>query len=491
MHNPWLRRALGIAIFVLAYGARAWAPHTTPAAAFGPRPDALEYVAGAQAIVQEGRYFLKVGPDRVRPRYPPGFSLLLAVALELGVPPASLWRVTALFGAGLAVLVGSLAALAVRRLRPGWGEVLAFVVAGVLWALAPAAVAIGRAVMSDEPATFLLLGVLALALRWAGQPQALTAAGAAAAWAVALAIRPVAALPAGLVLLPIAVAGWRVAEIRVRRNSLLAALASVGAVVGLVTVLLWRSGLPAWPWDGYAFWVPERYGPEGSSFSIEYALRGDPTVPRRVQGRAIGHLEFVTRCVLGLPGLPVHHSPGFAWPALGLGLVAGAVCRKRWRQPLAAGVPGLALGLGVWLVFQGAFYSLYFFPASRFLLPLLAVSVVSAGTGLGVLAGRPGRLFPGVAVGLALLFVTATAVPLRRLSPQAARPDTVPTAEAVDAWMALSDEQRRVTPVPFDPVHVQALGLLPVARAAQIGTWGPLPDTDHVVRLRLQTSGGD
>lgn len=490
MTSPWLRRALGIAVFLLAYGARAWVPHTTPAAAFGPRPDALEYVAGAQAIAQEGRYFLQIGPDRVRPRYPPGYSLLLAGALKLGMAPAELWRVSALFGAALAVLVGSFAAAAVRRLRPGRGKLLAFAVAGGLWALAPAAVAIGRAVMSDEPATLFLLGSVALTLRWAGRPTARTAGTAAVAWAVALAIRPVAALPAGLVLLPIALAGWRSAEARARAKSLAAALGGAAVIVGVVIGLLLRSGLPAWPWDGYAFWVPERFGPGGSPFAVEYALHGDPTVPRRVAGQAIGHLEFVARSVSGLPGLPVHHSPGFAWPGLGLALVALALGRKRWRQPLEAGIPGFALGLGLWLLFHGVFYSLYFFAASRFLLVVFAFSAVAVGAGLGVLAGRPGRVTPAFAVGLALAFATATGVPLARVQPHGARPDTVPTADSVAAWLARSDAERQGEPVPFDPLHVQALGLLPTARAAQIGHWGILPPTDHVVRLQARGAVG-
>lgn len=490
MSNPWLRRALGIAVFLLAYGARAWVPHTAPAAAFGPRPDALEYVAGAQAIAQEGRYFLQVGPDRVRPRYPPGFPLLLAVALKLGVAPAELWRVSALFGAGLAVLVGFLAGSAVRRLRPGRGELLAFAVAGGPWALAPAAVAIGRAVMSDEPATLFLLGSIVLTLRWAGRPAALTAGAAAVVWAVALAIRPVAALPAGLVLLPIALAGWRSAEARARAKSLGAALGGAAVIVALVIGLLLRSGLPAWPWDGYAFWVPERFGPAGSPFAIEYALRGDPTVPRRVAGQAIGHLEFVARSVLGLPGLPVHHSPGFAWPGFGLALVATALGRRRWRRPLEAGVPRLALGLGLWLLFHGVFYSLYFFAASRFLLVVFATSAVAVGAGLGVLAGRPGRVAPGVAIGIAFGFLAATTFSMARLQPHGARPDAVPTADSVAAWLARSDAERQGMPVPFDPLHVQALGLLPTARAAQIGHWGILPPTDHVVRLQARGSVG-
>src|SRR5260370_16956850 len=62
-----------------------------------PRPDALEYAAAAQAIAAEGRYYLQVGPYRVRPRYPPGWPLVLAGAVRLGLPGDRLWVGPAFF----------------------------------------------------------------------------------------------------------------------------------------------------------------------------------------------------------------------------------------------------------------------------------------------------------------------------------------------------------------------------------------------------------
>lgn len=490
MNGRLIQRALAAGVFVLALVAREAQPHTLPTLALGPRPDALEYVAGAQAIAQYGRYFLQVGPERLRPRYPPGFSMVLAPAVALGVPAESLWRVTGLFGAALAVLVGGLAATAVGRLRPGHrrAELWAFALAGTLWALAPAAVAVGRAVLSDEPATFFLLLSLALAGRVMSPPSAVLAALAGASWAIALAIRPVVALPALLVLAPLALAqAWPPASNGSHRaRGLLAALLGAVAVVGLVVALLLRSGLPAWPWDGYSLWVPERHEVPGRLWSVDYALRGDPQTPRQIEGRTLGNLEFVARSALGLPGLPLHSTPGPGWPALGLLLVALVGPWVSQRRRLEAGVQGLWLGLVLWSAFHFAFYGGYFFAAARFLLPLFAVSAVAVGAGLGVLLTRPGRVVRTVAALLALLAVFVTTRLTLRLEPQIPRSLAVPAAATVDAWLALSDAERAAGKLPFDPVHAQALGLLDPDRLTAVHSWGELPATIHVRRLRAR-----
>ncbi|MBV8199681.1 MAG: hypothetical protein JOZ15_03560, partial [Acidobacteria bacterium] len=109
--------ALVLLVAPLALAARwRWAA-TSDGRQLRPRPDALEYAAAAQAIAAEGRYYLQVGPYRVRPRYPPGWPLMLAGAVRLGVPGDRLWKVTGVFGAGLACLLALAAAEAVWRRR--------------------------------------------------------------------------------------------------------------------------------------------------------------------------------------------------------------------------------------------------------------------------------------------------------------------------------------------------------------------------------------
>lgn len=483
--GPW---TVGAAVFLLALGLRQLQPHTTPSAFLGPRPDSLEYVAGAQAIVQDGRYFLQVGPDQVRPRYPPGFSLVLAPLLALGAPPDVLWRVTAGFGAALAVLLGGFAAGAVRRLRPGHpgSELAALALTGGLWAVAPAAVSVGRAVLSDEPAAFFVMLTVGLAFRAVRRPSAGVAAACGAAWALTLAIRPVVAVPAVLVLAPFAFALLRDRSApRAAKRTLVAAAGGVAIVAAGVAGLLLHSGLPAWPWDGYQFWLPERHGVAGGVWSLDYALHGDPRVPRLIEGSPVGNLEFVTRVALGLPGLVPHESPGPFWPAAGLLLLALALGREILRRPLESPVPGLALGLALWLGCQIALYGGYFFASARFLLPLLGVFAVALGAGaalLGASGGSPRRL--GVWL-LALGALVSTAHQARELETNRPRRTfEIPTATLVNGWLARGDAARAGQPTPFDPVHAQALGLLPPERLAAVHEWGELPDTVHVRRLR-------
>ena len=52
---------------------------------FHPWPDTVEYAAEAQALARSGQVFLQIGPYRARPRYPPGWPLLIAAAVRLGV----------------------------------------------------------------------------------------------------------------------------------------------------------------------------------------------------------------------------------------------------------------------------------------------------------------------------------------------------------------------------------------------------------------------
>lgn len=481
--------AVGAAVFLLALGVRELRPHTQPSALLGPRPDSLEYVAGAQAIVQDGRYFLQVGPDQVRPRYPPGFSLLLAPALALGVPPSALWRVTAGFGAALAVLLGVVAVGVVRRLRPGnrGAELAALAVTGGLWAVAPAAVAVGRAVLSDEPATLFLLLTVVLAVQAVRAPAVGIGAACGVAWALSLAIRPVVAVPAGLVLAPLVFTLLRDRAGAATRTVLAATAGAAVVVVGVIALLL-HSGLPAWPWDGYQFWLPERHGVPGGVWSLDYALRGDPHVPRLVDGAPIGSLEFVTRAALGLPGLATYDSAGPFWPAAGLVLLALALGHAATRRKLEGPVRGLAWGMALWVVFQFALYGGYFFGSARFLLPLLGVCAVAFGAGAAVLGsrGRRAHLAAGLVAFGALMTTVYQVHGFESLRPR--RVFEVPSAAVVESWLARSDAERAGARVPFDPVHAQALGLLPPRRLEAVHEWGELPDTIHVRRLRRRSN---
>ena len=442
------QRALAAAALVLLVAPLALAARWRWAAAadgrqLRPRPDALEYAAAAQAIAAEGRYYLQVGPYRVRPRYPPGWPLLLAGAVRLGVPGDRLWRVTGIFGAGLSCLLALAAASAVWRLggqaggRAAAGALAAGLVAGAGWALAPAAVAAGRVALADEPAALVaalfVLGTALAARARAGsseyrseyrppdegrpKPSGPAADAAAPGKLVPTAARtgrPPYSRPASGWRVPAALGGASFGLLAAMRpaSALLFAPAAVvfaayawrshgarellrravrwgawAAVVPLVVAgLLWRSQLPPWQWSGYGFWVPRWYADAGTTFNLRYALHGNADFPRGSGGRPISHLRFYAQVLLGWPGLAPDSYLGLGWAALGWAAGLLLAWRRRRHPAVAAGT----LAAGAVVAAHLAFYSLYFFPAARFQLAPLALPLVGAAVacGLGIAGPR-------------------------------------------------------------------------------------------------------
>jgi hypothetical protein len=217
---------LGAIVVPLALAARWTGNAELKGARFSPAPDTVEYAAEAQSLARTGQIFLQIGPYRVRPRFPPGWPLLITPAIRLGVQGRELWRVTAIFGALLAWLLGAVAAGLTAALSPhhpdpllpasppsrrekreeslgksveassenplspggrgggwergGWGSegsprrggswlasrfapFLAGLLAGGVWAVAPIAVDLGDTLMSDEPTALVCLAGLFLA----------------------------------------------------------------------------------------------------------------------------------------------------------------------------------------------------------------------------------------------------------------------------------------------------------------------------------------
>jgi len=565
------QRALAAAALVLLVAPLALAARWRWAAAadgrqLRPRPDALEYAAAAQAIAAEGRYYLQVGPYRVRPRYPPGWPLVLAGAVRLGVPGDRLWMVTGLFGAGLSCLLALAAASAVWRLggqaggRAAGGAFAAGLVAGAGWALAPAAVAVGRVALADEPAAsvaaLFVLGT-ALAARTRadpseyrppdeGRPKPSGPAADAAApgklvstaastgrppygrpasggWAAGgragaalggvsfgllAAMRPASALLLAPAAVVFAAYAWRSHGARGLLRRAVPWGAGAAVVPLVVAGLLWRSQLPPWQWSGYGFWVPRWYADAGTTFNLRYALHGNADFPRGSGGRPISHLRFYAQVLLGWPGLAPDSYLGLGWPALGW--AAGLLLA--WRQRRHPAVAAGTLAAGAVIAAHLAFYSLYFFPAARFLLAPLALPLAGAAVacGLGIAGPRaapaPARASqaagspadqpprPAAAASLAAGLAgaagaagLAAAVAAGFLAFTAVRSGIFPDSDAraaFAAWRQLPETARAASTMPFDPVEAQALGLLPPAVLRQLGAWGALPATVHVRRLR-------
>ncbi len=495
----WERLGVCLAAGALALAARwVWAPGWE-GPSFRPRPDALEYAAAAQALAEGTGYFLQVGPYRARPRYAPGWPLILAPAAAAGVDGRELWRVTGLFGALQAALLAGLAWAAVRRLagtRDGGGSArfaatAAGLAAGAAWALGPMAVKTGRTLLADEPAAFAATLALAAAAcgllapapgrRWV---PACLVGGLAAGLAAAL--RP----PAGALLVPplalLVLAGLRLRGTAtvLRRLALLAS--GVLVVPAICSAVLLASGLPAWPWTAYALWIPGRYGDLRDTFGLRFALRGNPDLASLPGLGGLPHVRIAETVLLGLPGLGAHQTLGLLWPLAGWAalLLLPVIARRRGRE--ARAVAWSAAAGGAWAIGHVLLYSLYFFPAARFFLPPLAVAALALAVAGGWLLSHRAaglRLLGGLCLALLAGSVAWGFLALR----EEPRPELAPspTRTAFAGWLALPDADRAGRRLPFDPVEAQALGLLDPETVSRIEEWGELPPTIEVRRLRM------
>ena len=548
------RLLLVLLVVPVALAARWYGPAEPRGPRFEPRPDALEYAASAQSIAQSGRMYLQVGPHRVRPRYPPGWPLLLAGAIRLGVPAEHLWKVTGLFGAALAALLALLAAEATRRLVPHppgpplpsaltssrergeeeptqrfladrsplpevgsadgrgaggegsgpspasswpWWPLVAGLFAGWTWGLAPVGLLMGQTLLSDEPAACVSIAGLVLAglgLLRTGDARAalaLTAAGGLA-FGLAATMRTV----SGALMAPPLAVFFLAALRRQGLRSVLkhAAAFILGAAVfpAITCQVLVRSGLPAWEWSGYRFWVPRRFGRGGDAFSLRYAF--EPYSPFRIgPGRKpLPHLEVAARVLLGIPGLRIYHYAGLLWPALGwlAAIPLWRSARRRGGAP-AELAPWIAAALLLWTLAHIALFSTYFYPAGRFYVGPQALSLLLLATACGLGLSRPDRRMK-LAAGL----TAAVVLGMTLYAFADVRDDRLPPLKRTEwnvagklaRWRELSAERRSWRTMPFDPVHAQALGLLPPEVADSIGdsagSWGKLPATRQVQRLR-------
>lgn len=156
LRSPEATRALLIVGASLVLSLAMWVRWAPPDAVgdLRPRPDALEYEEAARSLVAGNGYSLVFDGGRYPPRYPPGFSLLLAPVVWLvgDAPGAGIWAVlaSALVAVAATMLLGARAAGPIAALG-----------AGVLLALSPLHVGWSRTVMSDVVASA-FVGMLAV-----------------------------------------------------------------------------------------------------------------------------------------------------------------------------------------------------------------------------------------------------------------------------------------------------------------------------------------
>jgi hypothetical protein len=121
----------------------------TPFRDLAPQPDATEYVAGGWSLMHEHDYVLHIAGRTMPPRFPPGYSIVLAGAMLLGVEP-----VRAPFAVNTAATI--LLLLLVLAAGAAEGSLLAGSLAVLLLAATPGFLTLARSPMS-EPVSFLLL----------------------------------------------------------------------------------------------------------------------------------------------------------------------------------------------------------------------------------------------------------------------------------------------------------------------------------------------
>jgi 4-amino-4-deoxy-L-arabinose transferase-like glycosyltransferase len=398
-----------------------------------PRPDALEYEEAARTLVEGDGYALILDGGRYPPRYPPGFSLLIAPVMWLtdGRHGAGVWVVL------VAALAGIAAVWAIGRLTGGpWSAATA----ALLLACAPLHVRWSRAVMADVPAatlvTLVALGGL-LALRRAARAPAWFALGALAG--AASIVRPACVV----IVFPLAVL---VLARRQLRNAVALAAGVVAGVAPLELYELVRFGSPLA--SGYGYWAPADY------FAWRYVF-GPPAA-----GGEGGNLVFYLRQLVGLVAL-------YPWPIALLAAAGFALALRRRGAPRR--LAWLTAGTAVALL---ALHLPFFWQWDRFLLPLLPLVLALAALCVG--AGAPGRLR---IAGAALV---AVALAGAWLTPSAFDPPDPPTEE-VAALRAIAARVER------DAALIARADVLLVSRLFHDDTdrlWMPIERCEHRALIR-------
>jgi hypothetical protein len=351
-------------------------------------PDSQEYSIGAYRMMNEGRYSLRINSAEYPPRYPPWFSLIIApfYIMPGSDPGNSIWPV---YFFAIAGVVAAFFA----------GKAISGTVGGVLSSglimLLPLYRHFSQEVMTDVPTAALYLIGLVLYLRIAvcRSPRLSLFVLAGIVSGLAYGIRS----SSLTLLLPFVIIALR------EMNYSLIRLVTAAVPSMLVTIAtMWYNAVRfGTPWrNGYKFWCPVPYDFPKLTFSLDY-LR-----------------ENV---------LQMNHAGVFTYGcAL---IIAGSLVfflRRRWNDVELVKsqnhyVPGLRFLL-LTMVPILVFYSVYFFNATRFYLPVVAVLASLVGSFLGGIVQRlPSKAVANVFVSIALISSVIFRInqqeppPLRRL----------------------------------------------------------------------------
>ena len=345
-------------------------------------PDSVEYSTAAWRLVNEGRYVVTINGTPYPPRYPPGFALLaLAPAYRLlgqdpgvGIYGILFWS---LVGVGAAFFVG-------RRL----GGLPSGLLAGAAVLLLPDYRQYSQIIMSDATCTAMMLVLLLVYLRLTDAPHSWRGwVTAGVISALAASIRPT-ALSATLPFLLLAL------QTSSRRRSL-----SNGILFAL-PILFFAASQQLYNFrvfgsafrSGYQFWCPVPLDYPHLTFAISH-----------LSSNAMAAWQsglIILLAIIALMFFVLRRS-------VGTGVTFSSARNDCLRFVLLAAAP-LTL-----------FHLLYFYPETRFYLPVTGLFAATAGAMIGTLLQRVSDRSAVIVAASALVLVSFLAI--LRTSPDPTR----------------------------------------------------------------------
>ena len=330
--------AAALAVFVLTQ--LPLDPHTTIYSSLAPWPDAAEYVDGAVHLADTGRFAIHVAGREMPPRYPPGYSFLLAGLIKAGFEPltAPLWLNRAF---ALVILLGLYLAFA----RAGYP--LAGGLAALLMATRTSFVVLTRSPMSEVAAAAFMLGcVWALHRHW-GRPKVSLVALGGLALGLSATLRLLHVLFAGL----LGLAAFRAGRLHWKDG----AAAVAAFLLGLSPVLLYNTATFGSPLEtGYSFWIEDvDRGKSGFAFA---------NIPERMADFA----DELTQSEAGPTTAHLYGAGSYLAPML-----VGAILLSLWKLRDDRFVRLTAAAAAAYFA---AWFS-YYYPEFRLCFPVIVLSV--------------------------------------------------------------------------------------------------------------------
>lgn len=383
-------------------------------------PDAVEYANTAYRLVKEGRITLPIENREFPSRYQPWFSLMVILPAYIwpGAQPG--WGIFPVW------LLGMLGAVTLATLARKCAGDTAAAAAALLLMVGTDYTLWGRKILTDVPAAAMLM----LALYWTIRGQETDEDSATSEGTSARVLWATMALVAATLWRPaFGIFGLSLVGMSLRRRNWKMLVVVAAAFAFSVAVLLaYNYAVFGHPLrSGYLFWCSDIFGVKGTAFALQHVMRNVSTI-----------LGARTGWVWGI-GIG-----GFLFPSV----------RAYWRDHAPA------RNILLWAAWSCPVFALlhflYFFPDTRFFLPLSALMALLGGVHMGVILTRVPPLFARFAfAGLIAAFCVWRAFfyepeqPLRRIAADLIREHTsadatvVTTLDPVYLKMMLGYDDRR------------------------------------------------